>query len=105
MIEALWTFCNSPVGVALVSGVVLTVLGHLFKSRPAWEELYDTYRADLFSAVRFAEENIPDDTPNKALARLDAALRFISTLETPLARKKEKDVRKALTRAHDEMKG
>ena len=70
MIETFWTFCNSPVGVAIVSGIVLAALGRLFSAKPSWEEIYDTYRADLFSAVRYAEQVIPDNTPNKALARL-----------------------------------
>jgi hypothetical protein len=34
----------------------------------------------VIAGVKFAEKQIPDDSPNKGLARLDAALKYVLTV-------------------------
>ncbi|HUU30837.1 MAG TPA: hypothetical protein VMY69_01900 [Phycisphaerae bacterium] len=69
-----WAALNSPAGVALVAGLVLWLLNRLYAKRPAWEQ----YEGAIIAAVKFAEKQIPDDVPNKGLARLDAALKYVA---------------------------
>jgi len=73
ILEATWQALNSPAGIAAMAGLLLWLLNRLYASRPAWER----YEGAIISAVKFAEKEIPDDAPNKALKRLDAALRYV----------------------------
>jgi len=73
ILEAAWTALNSPAGIAAMAGLLLWLLNRLYAARPAWER----YEGAIISAVKFAEKEIPDDAPNKALKRLDAALRYV----------------------------
>ena len=50
----------------------LWLLNKLYLAKPTWQK----YEGAVISGVKFAEKEIPDDTPNKGLARLDAALRY-----------------------------
>lgn len=101
---ALWAFANSPVGVALVSGVALFLLGRLFTAKPGWRATYDRYRGLFFDAVRYAEKAIPDGTEDRAAAKADAALKWLLKMEPALRGENEADLHAAISEAHDTMK-
>ncbi len=73
VLKAVWGVVNSPLGIAVVAGLVLYLLNRLYVARPTWQR----FEGAIISAVKHAEKQIPDDTPNKALAKLDAALRYV----------------------------
>ena len=64
-----WDVMNSPAGITAMAGVFLWLLNRLYAKKPLWKR----FEGSIISAVRFAEKEIPDDTPGKSLARLDAA--------------------------------
>ncbi len=38
ILRAVWEFFNSPVGIALVAGVVLWLLNRLYAAKPGWQK-------------------------------------------------------------------
>jgi hypothetical protein len=68
-----WTAVNILVGITVVVGVFLWLLNRLYAAKPGWA----AYEGAIISAVKFAEKEVPDDTPSKGLARLDAALKYV----------------------------
>lgn len=101
----LWAFLNSPLGVTLVSAVVVAILGKLWTAKPEWQKLLTENRGHFFDAVRFAEKAIPDDTQGSAAAKADAALKYLLRLEGPLSQgpfsqASSSDLKQALIAAH-----
>jgi len=74
----------SSAGVAVLAGILAWVLNWLFLAKPEWKVLYDKYQPAFMVAVKYAEKLIPDTTPDKSLARLDAALRKVVEIEAAL---------------------
>ena len=68
-----WNVLNSPAVIALLAGGLLWLLNRLYAARPAWQ----AFEGSIIAAVKLAEKEIPDGTPNKALSRLDAALNYV----------------------------
>lgn len=95
-----WAFVNSPVGLALVGGVLVWLLGKVFTAKPAWKQLVLRYGPQLMSAVKQAEKAIPDGSENTGLRRLDAALKLVVALEPRLKGAATADVEAALTAVH-----
>ena len=73
VLKTIWKALNSPVGIATVAGLVLWLLNRLYAARPAWKR----YEGAIISAVKLAEKEIPDETPNAGLRRLDVALKYV----------------------------
>ena len=73
ILTMMWSALNSPAGITTVAGAILWLLNRLYAARPAWAK----YEGAIISGIKFAENEIPDGTPNKGLARLDAALRYV----------------------------
>jgi hypothetical protein len=73
VLNTIWTAMNTPAGVTMMAGVFLWLLNRLYAAKPAWQ----AFEGTIIAAVRFAEKEIPDDTPNKGLARLDAAMKYV----------------------------
>jgi hypothetical protein len=77
ILHALWTGLNSGAGLAVVwiaaVVVVFLCINKLSPLHKAWEK----YEGTIITAIKLAEREIPDDTPDQGLARLDAALRFV----------------------------
>lgn len=71
--ELVWTVLNSPAVIAALAALVLWALNKLYAKRPAWQ----AYEGSIIAAVKWAEKEIPDDTPNKAMARLNAAMQYV----------------------------
>jgi len=95
---------NSPLGIALVSGLFATFCTWLFKRVPAAEKLFNSAaRPIFFDAVRWAEKQIPDGSQDVATRRLDEALKFVATLDPNIMLlHTENIVAKAITMAHDD---
>ena len=68
-----WTVLNSAAGVAIAGAVLTWVANRIFAWRPQWK----AWEGTLISAVKWAEAAIPDTDPNRSLARLDEALRYV----------------------------
>jgi hypothetical protein len=73
ILNTIWTAINTPVGITVMAGVFLWLLNRLYAAKPAWA----AFEGAIISAVKFAEKQVPDGTPNKGLARLDAALKYV----------------------------
>ncbi len=73
VLEIAWAALNSPAGISVFAALVLYGLNKLYTKKPLWQQ----YEGAIISAVKFAEQEIPDDTPNKGLERLDTALRYV----------------------------
>ena len=69
--EAIWAVLNSHVGLATAAAVYIWLFRRWVT--PRWA----AYEGAIIAAIRFAEKQIPDDAPNKSLARLDAALNYV----------------------------
>ena len=73
ILKAVWEVLNSPAVIAALAALVLYALNRLYAREPLWQR----YEGVIVKAIRFAERQIPDSTPNKSLARLDAALKYV----------------------------
>lgn len=71
--ELVWTALNSPAVIAGLAAVVLWAINRLYAKRPAWQ----AYEGSIIAAVKWAEKQILDDTPNKAAAKLNAAMQYV----------------------------
>ena len=72
-LQVAWDVVNSPAVIALMAGGLLWLLNRLYASKPAWQ----AFEGTIIAAVKWAEKEIPDDTPNKAFSRLNAALNYV----------------------------
>lgn len=72
VLTTVWATLNSPAGITVMASAVLWALNRLYAAKPLWAN----YEGTLIAAVKYAEKAIPDDTDNKAAARLDEALRY-----------------------------
>lgn len=102
MLDKLWIFANSPLGISLISGLILWLLSLLHRKKPSWEKLLLDYRGIIFDAVRMAEKAIPDDSPSKSAQRIDMALKYLLKIEPALKKKRSSDLQRALQQAHKE---
>jgi hypothetical protein len=73
MWEQVWTLLNSPAGITLAAGALLWVLNHIYAAKPTWAK----YEGPIIAGIKWAEKEIPDDSPNKSLRKVDAALRYV----------------------------
>ena len=74
--QVMWDVLNSPAIIALIAAGVLWLLNKLYAAKPTWQ----AFEGTIIAAVKWAEKQIPDDTPNKALNRLDTALDYVVTV-------------------------
>ena len=72
-LQVAWDVVNSPAVIALMAGGLLWLLNRLYAAKPAWQ----AFEGTIIAAVKWAEKEIPDDTPNKAFNRLNAALNYV----------------------------
>ena len=72
-LQVAWDVVNSPAVIALMAGGLLGLLNRLYAAKPAWQ----AFEGTIIAAVKWAEKEIPDDTPNKAFNRLNAALNYV----------------------------
>jgi hypothetical protein len=76
-IEGAGKFLNSGIGFALVwAGMVGLFMWLASKFNP-FQEKWKAWEGSIITGIKLAEKEIPDDTSNAGLAKLDAALRFV----------------------------
>jgi hypothetical protein len=69
---------ESPAVQTAVIGAIAWAFVKLFERKTEWVK----YKGYIIAAVKFAEKSVPDDAENKALRRMDEALkRFITLYE------------------------
>jgi len=102
ILDTILGFLNSSVGVTAIGGIIVWILGKVFTAKPEWKVYYDKYQPLLISAVKQAEKAIPDDTDNKALKRMDFALKYVLTIEGSLANANQTALKDAITAVHAE---
>jgi len=73
VLETVWAFANSALGIMAISALVAYGLARLFKARPVWKQ----YMGAITEAIKLAEKAIPDDTPSAGARRLDEALAWV----------------------------
>lgn len=69
----IWEAVNSPSVITMMAGGLLWLLSRLYAAKPAWR----AFEGTIIAAIKWAEKEIPDDTPNKSFNRLNAALNYV----------------------------
>ena len=75
--NGIWTFLNSGIGFAIIWAAMVGFFIFLASRFNPWQEKWKQYEGSIITGIKLAEKQIPDDTPNAGLAKLDAALRFV----------------------------
>ena len=77
LLEIAIDLSHSPLGFSLLWVGLITLFFWLASRFNPFQEKWKQYEGSIITAIRLAEQQIPDDTPNKGLAKLDAALKFV----------------------------
>ena len=75
--SGIWTFLNSTPGFALVWAAMVGLFLWLASRFNPFQEKWKAWEGSIITGIKLAEKQIPDDTPNAGLAKLDSALRFV----------------------------
>lgn len=75
--EAIGSFFNSGLGFALIWAAMVGVFMWLASRFNPFQEKWKQWEGSIITGIKLAEKEIPDDTPNSGLAKLDAALKFV----------------------------
>ena|SRR5690554_1146674 len=71
--ETLWNILNQPVVITVIAGLVLWALNKVYAKKPAWQ----AFEGTIIAGIKWAEKQIPDDSENKSLSRLNAAMQYV----------------------------
>ncbi|QDU33051.1 hypothetical protein KS4_10920 [Poriferisphaera corsica] len=75
--EMLTELMDSGVGITLTwLGAVIMLFWLSSKFNP-FQEKWKQWEGTIITAIKMAEKEIPDNTPNRGLAKLDTALRYV----------------------------
>ncbi|HOD83920.1 MAG TPA: hypothetical protein PKG77_21060 [Phycisphaerae bacterium] len=77
ILNGVWTFLNSGIGFAIIWAAMVGFFIFLASKFNPLQEKWKQYEGSIITGIKLAEKQIPDDTPNSGLAKLDAALRFV----------------------------
>ena len=77
ILESLSSFFNTGFGFAITWLVMVGVFLWLASKFNPFQEKWKEWEGSIITGIKLAEKEIPDDTPNAGLAKLDAALRFV----------------------------
>ena len=77
IINALGQFFNSGFGFAVTWAAVVGFFIFLASKFNPLQEAWKKYEGSIITGIKLAEKQVPDDTPNAGLAKLDAALKFV----------------------------
>ena len=77
ILNGVWTFLNSGIGFAIIWAAMVGFFIFLASKFNPLQEKWKQYEGSIITGIKLAEKQIPDDTPNAGLAKLDAALRFV----------------------------
>ena len=76
-IETLSAIFSSPFGYMLGYAAMVGFFIFLFSKFNPLHDAWKKYEGSIITGIKLAERQVPDDTPNAGLAKLDAALRFV----------------------------
>ena len=77
IIRGIWAFMNSGIGYFMLATSTLAFFVFLASRANPLQEQWKKYEGSIITGIKLAEKQIPNDTPNAGLAKLDAALRFV----------------------------
>ena len=77
IINALGQFFSSGFGFAVTWAAVVGFFIFLASKFNPLQEAWKKYEGSIITGIKLAEKQVPDDTPNAGLAKLDAALKFV----------------------------
>ncbi len=77
ILESLSDLFNSAFGFAVIWAALVGLFFWLSSKFNPFQEKWKEWEGSIITGIRLAEKEIPDDTPNAGLAKLDAALRFV----------------------------
>ena len=104
--QVTWDVLNSPAVIAGVAALVLWALNKLYAKKPAWQ----AFEGTIIAGIKWAEKQIPDDSENKSISRLNAAMQYVLEVyekvngKRPTA-KVEADLREGIQIIHAELEG
>lgn len=104
ILAAIWAFLNTPAGITFIAGIVLWALNALYAKKPAWK----AYEGSIITAIKLAEQSVPDNSGNKALNKLDIALKYVlqvyeATNNKPASSAVEASLAEGIQIKHDEL--
>lgn len=68
---------NSGLGLVIIWLLLMLLFFWLASKFNPFQEKWRQWEGSIITAIKLAEKSIPNDTPDKGLAKLDAALRFV----------------------------
>jgi len=77
ILSGIWAFLNSGIGFAIIWAAMVGFFIFLASKFNPLQEKWKQYEGSIITGIKLAEKQIPDDTPNSGLAKLDSALRFV----------------------------
>lgn len=72
-----WAFLNSGLGFFLIWVALVWLFIWLSSRHNPFQEKWKQWEGSIITGIRLAEKQIPDDTPDAGLAKLNAALLFV----------------------------
>lgn len=104
VLKTIWDLLNTPAGITAMAAGLLWALNKLFTAKPAWAK----YEGTMITAIKYAEKRVPDGTPNRWLAKLDTALKYVINVHEKMTGKKMKkkeihEIEQGLQIKHDEL--
>jgi hypothetical protein len=109
MKDIILSLVNSDSFLLVVAWGIREVLGLIKGKKPSWEVLIQKYKGHVIRAIKLAEAEIPDDTTNKGMRRLDCALQYaIRAIEVaenrPMTDKEKTVLNSAISEVHNDVK-
>ncbi len=77
ILNGVWTFLNSGIGFAIIWAAMVGFFIFLASKFNPLQEKWKAWEGSIITGIKLAEKQIADDTPNRGLAKLDSALRFV----------------------------
>ena len=77
ILDAILDILNSGFGFMLAWVTIMAAFFWLASKFNPFEEKWKAWEGSIITGIKLAEKQIPNDTPNASLAKLDAALRFV----------------------------
>ena len=75
--DAINSILNSAVGIAVIWAALVALFLWLSSEFNPFQEKWRAWEGSIITAIKLAEKEVPDNIPDKGLAKLDAALRFV----------------------------
>ncbi|MCK9179105.1 MAG: hypothetical protein M0P93_08890 [Candidatus Cloacimonetes bacterium] len=104
--ETIFTILNQPVVITLIAGVLLWALNKVYAKKPAWQ----AFEGSIITGIKWAEKQIPDDSENKSVMKLNAALQYVLNVYKHTEGKRaskavEAELREGIQIIHAELEG